>query len=209
MDRRKAHPSRLGDVGQRIVDEQTFLWEFTDLLKHDLENLRVGLDVPDLSRYDDVIEQSQKIIFVPSVGKGLCGPIAQPVECISCFFELLQDAHRSRDRASDRINPVIVIGLDQVCVMRKLPGKNRNAFRKGTSLILLQVPVHEIDFFEEELHCIRIVREITLIDVPGIPLEQNVAEIENDGFDLSGHGLILKHPCGTPVIGECEWISLC
>jgi len=51
------------------------------------------------------------------------------------------------------------------------------------ALILVHVPLHEVHFFKEALHAFWVVREKPLVHVAGIPFEQDIAEVEYDGFN--------------------------
>ena len=72
-------------------------------------------------------------------------------------------------------------------VLGKLRRKFCDAFRKGTPLILLRVPLMEMDFGQEIFHGLRLVGEETLIQVAGIPVKQHPTEVEDDSFDGGFH----------------------
>jgi hypothetical protein len=78
-----------------------------------------------------------------------------------------------------------------VCAVRKLLRKNRDAFIERTTPILLCVPSGEIDFFHKDLNTHFVFRKKTTEHVSRIPIDEDVAKVENDGFDAGWHALIL------------------
>ena len=56
MDGRKTHLLRLSDIGQRVVDEQTFTSRSSNFIKQDLEYFGIWLDVAYIARNDEVIK---------------------------------------------------------------------------------------------------------------------------------------------------------
>lgn len=129
------------------------------------------------------------------VWKGLCGPVAQAIEWISSLFEPPHNVDGASDRLTNRIDPMILECLDKMRVLRELLRKDSNAFCKRPTFILLQIPICEVYFSKEAFHCFRVMGEEVLIDISGIPFQQDVAEIENDGFDSGGHA----PDCSTSV----------
>src|SRR5688572_14785439 len=110
-------------------------------------------------------------MFLARMWKGLCGPVAQSIHWVTSLLQFFQYFHRTGERFTNRIRPVIVIRLDKVRVMRKFFGEYRHTFCKGTASILMYVPLHEVHFFKEALHLFWVVREKTLVHVARIPFE--------------------------------------
>src|SRR5512133_1384165 len=95
--------------------------------------------------------------------------------------------------STDRIFPMVMISLDEFRIMRELLGKLRNALRKGTSLILLCIPVHKIHFMKKSFHRLFVILKITPVHVPGIPFDQNVPEVKQNGLNIRSHSMILPY----------------
>ena len=62
-----------------------------------------------------------------------------------------------------------------------------DGFRKGTTFVLLRVPLIETDLVQKLIHDLRLAGEVTFVQMPGVPLQQHAAEVEDDGFDGSAH----------------------
>lgn len=82
---------------------------------------------------------------------------------------------------------MIVIGLDEMRVLGESRREVCDALRKGTAFILLSVPLVEVDFGQELIHGLRLAGKVAFIQMPGIPLQEHAAEVEDDGFDRGFH----------------------
>ncbi len=191
MNNRKSQILCLVNIGSRIVDKEAFPRRSSDLLEQYLIDLRIWLDKTYFAGEDNVIEQVEEIISLVRTRKGLCRPVAQTVKPIARSFELAQDSDCTRDGSSNRIDPVIVVRLDEMRIVRKLLGKDGNPFSEGTTLILLQIPIQEINFFEKALHRFGVIGEEALIEIARVPGQQDVTKIENDRLGRGVHA----HDC--------------
>lgn len=114
MDNAKAHLLRLLDVYERIVDEETLMGRFANPIEQDLKDLRARLHMTHLARDDIVIEQVEEVMFLTGEGKGLSRPVAQTIKGIPSLLQFLHDFHGTVKRMTERIDPVVVIRLNEV-----------------------------------------------------------------------------------------------
>ena len=69
-------------------------------------------------------------------------------------------------------------------------GEERDALRhggsEGSAPVLLQVPVRRADLRQEPLHPLMVVEDLA-VEMAGIPIEQDVADVEDDDAGAGQH----------------------
>src|SRR4026208_685581 len=101
MDGGEPHCIRLIDIWQRVINEQAFLRRSSDLVQHDLIDLRLRLDESHGARNDHVIEQIKKIVFFARVWECFCRPIAKTIKRVSSLLKLFQYLHSASKRLAN------------------------------------------------------------------------------------------------------------
>src|SRR5690606_4697546 len=91
-----------------------------------------------------------------------------------------QDFDGVIDRSAEHFGPALEIGGDEGRVRRELGGEELDGFGERPPAILLQVPFGRADIAEEGLH-LGFVFEQRAVEVAGIPVDKDTAEVENDG----------------------------
>ena len=92
------------------------------------------------------------------------------------------DFHRAGDRAGHHLVEARAIGIDQLSLVGMLGLQQAGAFGKGPAGILAAVPFVRADGGEEMLHRRLVAGEQLAVEVAGIPVDQNAAEIEHDSI---------------------------
>ena len=201
MDDRKAEPLRLLDICG-IVNEQTLRSGPANAIESDLKNLRVRLHVTDAGD-DHVVEQVEEIMSLAGVGKVSADQLLSPYRgypaCFSCFMISTVPGRDSRASLSnDRDTPGS--GGHNAEIPLKGP---RPLLRRG-DLYLNEFHSMNLHFFQEAFHTLRIIREVTLVDVAGIPFEQDVAEVSLIALRCDDIYIILP-----PVPATGKAVQLC
>lgn len=79
-----------------------------------------------------------------------------------------------------------VVGLNQACMVRELGGEFGYACGERTTSVLLCVPLHESNLLEKRVDSCG-VRKEAFVEQAGIPPDEDVAEVEDDGGDIVSH----------------------
>ena len=95
----------------------------------------------------------------------------------------MQDFDGFRDNTGDGLLPFFIVGMDKMGVLRELCRKFRYGGGERMAFILREIPGREIDFVQEIVDCLPVIGEIFIEKLMRIPINQNIAEIENYGLD--------------------------
>src|SRR4030095_611323 len=110
-------------------------------------------------------------------------PIAKTIKWIPGLLQLFQYFHRAIKCLANGIHPILVVCPDQICILRELFSKDRPTFGKRAASILVRVPLHEFNLAKKIFHSLRVIWKITPVYISWIPIDQDVAIVEDDGFD--------------------------
>lgn len=151
-----------------------------------MEDGRIGLDEFDFPGDHDVIEQIEAGIFVSNDGKFLNVPVGQAVQWITGCLEPVQEFDGAGDDSRDGFFPFFVIGMDEMGVLRELRGEVCHGLCKGMPFVLLEVPCGKVNFSQETVNGLR-VWKIFLENPVRIPIDEDAAEVEDEGAEGGGH----------------------
>jgi hypothetical protein len=87
--------------------------------------------------------------------------------------------------------------------LRKFRREYRNTFFKGAACVLLRVPLKEVNLLQKRVDSFRVGEE-ALIQAVNIPLEEDIAKVEDNGCDLILHRFILSDSFRSGIIPHLE-----
>lgn len=111
----------------------------------------------------------------------------------ACLFELARDLDGLIAGACDGFFPVGIVGLNESGVLRELPRKLRHAFAERASCVLAGVPLGEADLLEKRVNRLKVGKEAP-VEAAGVPADEDVAQVKDDGLDVIGHVAGLFYP---------------
>src|SRR4029077_8373083 len=165
-----------------IIDEQTARGFAGVAIEKKPEDRRVRLQEPLVPRDDDPLELAQEgkaekglVIFLPR-------EIRQRKQPDAFFLQLRQELDAARDFTSDRLVPALVERPNLALPFRMARDELPHGLGEGAAAILLQIPGRRADIRKEPLHALFVGEELA-VEMAGIPVEQDVADVENDGVD--------------------------
>ena len=111
--------------------------------------------------------------------EGLAGPVGQAPDAVAALLVFAYKRLHPGNRAAHHVDPAVEIHADLLFPF----GKQRHALRRDvldrTAGVALRVPVVRTDFRQEPLR-LGGVAEVGVIEVMGVPVHQDGAEVEDD-----------------------------
>lgn len=117
--------------------------------------------------------------FLPDDLELFGGGIGQSIQRKSGVSQLADETETSFDRTAQGFFPAVVKGPDQRCVLGEPRALVRHGLRKRTPAIQSFVPIPEIYFVEKIFHRARVVRNQRAIQITGVPIHQNAADVKD------------------------------
>src|SRR5262249_49366286 len=136
----------------------------------------------DLARDHDVVEPGEKIEACAGDAEFLRRPVGERVEPPATSLEIGQHGDRIGDRPGQHLLPAMMVGRDQLAMLRVAGDEQRHRLVPAAAGILLLVPFLRAHRGEEILHCASIGEELA-VEVARVPVDEDAAEIEDDGLD--------------------------
>ena len=170
------------NISRGIVDKYAIAgFEPVSFQKY-FKNYRVGFGYFLTPRNGDRFEKLQKIVFLLSKVKSICGPVCDCVEFVTFSGKILQNFWHCFNSATKHLIPSCHPGNDRIAILRACPSEFFNRYVLGFSRIHLLIPLIGNHFTQKELH-VRFVSEKLPVKIARVPVNQNSAKIkDNDWF---------------------------
>src|SRR5580704_1320923 len=169
-------------VARRIIDEETARRFTSVAIEEQAKDRRIGFQQPLLPGNDNALELAQE----GEAGKGLLIFLARKIgerEKPDAFLlQGREERDAGRDLARDHLLPALVEGPDLALPFRVARDELPHGLGEGAAAILLQIPGGRADIREKPLHALFVGEEVA-VEMAGVPIEEDVADVENDGVD--------------------------
>ena len=174
------------NIGERIIDEQTLLRRSVDALQCEMKDRWIWFDEIVLAGDDHLVEDLKKAMLPADKFEFFDGEITEQIESPTGVFELACNSNGLVIGAGDAFLPMGVVCLDESRVLRVTAGEFANAFAEGETGVLAGVPLCKVNLFQKTVDRPE-VRKEALVQVAGIPVDQDVPKVEDDGGDGRVH----------------------
>lgn len=170
-----------GDIFGPVVDEQRLARRQAEASHRQREDRGIGFHQPLLSGHDDIMKAIEKRGMVgaerlPELGR----EIGDGEQRHAGRVQRLDDLGAAGNGAGNRLAEVRAVKRDQFGMVGMARRQLRAGLRERAANIVLAVPVEGDDSVQEMLERRRIGDQAG-VEMPGMPVEQDEADVEDDG----------------------------
>ena len=168
-----------------VVDEHDLVGLEVQPLERPLEILGVRLDHAFKARNEIAVEPPEEIVNLDAPLPVLAFHVAERVTRHPCGLELGEHLHAAQDDAAYHLFGALAPSVDHLCVLGEPGPPLSTGLGYAPAAVLFGVPGGRTDVGEEVLHTLYVVAEQLAVEVPGVPVEEHTAQVQENRARLS------------------------